>query len=79
MSKKIENTDSIDKHILHHNVNMIILYSLSTAVALGFNDLMLSIFNSFNNKNNIIRKIIYVITICTVTILFAYYVHYNIK
>ena len=79
MSKEdLKNINLSKNDKIKHNIYIILLYSLSTAIALGLNDLIISIFNNFNHKNNIIAKSIYVLLIFIITIIFAYYVHSNI-
>ena len=55
------------------NVNSILLYSLSMVVALGLNDLVTSIFNSFPNTQHIIAKVTYVVIMFGLTLLAVYY------
>jgi hypothetical protein len=63
-----------DKRVMvMSNIKSIIFYSLAMTVALGFNDLSTSIFESFSNTKHIIGKTIYVVTLFGLTILAAYY------
>ena len=62
-----------------NNIIIIILYSLSLTVALGFNDLILTIFNNFKWTQSITAKIVYVSTITVITIIVAYYFNSTIK
>lgn len=55
------------------NTKYILLYSLSFAAAMGFNDLILSIFDTFSGSKHIIPKSIYVVTMFIVTLWVAYY------
>lgn len=64
------NTNSTKEDILS-NVKYIIFYALSLSVALGFNDLVVTIFNSFPH-NHIINKTIYVVIMFGITIISAY-------
>jgi hypothetical protein len=59
---------------IHYNDNItifktILVYSLSLSVALGFNDLIITIFNKFNKKNDILSKIIYVLIVFIITMI----------
>ena len=63
---------------INKNINIILLYSLSLATALGFNELIVSIFSSFNSSSHIIAKAIYVVIIFGITIMFSYYVKSSI-
>lgn len=72
--KKEENND-----LIKNNVASITIYALSLATALGFNDLILSIFNSFSWNNHIVAKIIYVLIMFGLTIGLAYYFGTNFK
>ena len=60
-----------DKHNVTNTITTIIFSSLSLVVALGFNELILSIFNSLNWKNTIIFKAIYVIIILILTVILS--------
>lgn len=53
--------------------------SLSLAIALGFNDLILTIFDSFNFTTHILTKTTYVMIMFTVTITLAYYLNSTVK
>lgn len=56
------------------NITSIILYALSLATALGFNDLILTIFDSFKWTNTrIITKTTYVVIMFGITISLAFY------
>lgn len=55
------------------NINSFLLYSLGGAAALGFDDLISSIFASFHFRNIYISKIIYFIVMFSLTIGVAYY------
>ena len=61
------------------NIVTILLYSLSLATALGFNDLVLTIFDSFKWTANILAKTTYVVIMFSVTIGLAYYMNSTIK
>jgi hypothetical protein len=66
--------DMADKRqLLVSNIKSILFYSLAMAVALGFNDLMTSIFDSFPNTKHIVGKTIYVVILFGLTIFAAYY------
>ena len=62
-----------------NNIIIIILYSLSLTAALGFNDLILTIFNNFKWTKSITAKIVYVSIIAFITIIVAYYFNSTIK
>ena len=62
-----------------NNVIIIILYGLSLTAALGFNDLILTIFNNFKWTKSITAKIVYVSIIAFITIIVAYYFNSTIK
>ena len=55
------------------NTKYILLYSLSLAAALGFNALILSIFDTFSGSKHIIPKSIYVVIMFIITLWVAYY------
>ena len=61
------------------NITSILLYSLSLAAALGFNDLILTIFDSFKWTAHIIAKTTYVVIMFGITIGFAYYLNSSLK
>jgi hypothetical protein len=62
-----------------NNIIIIILYALSLTAALGFNDLILTIFNNFKWTKSITAKIVYVSIIAFITIIVAYYFNSTIK
>jgi hypothetical protein len=62
-----------------NNIIIIILYALSLTAALGFNDLILTIFNNFKWTKSITAKIVYVSIITTITVIVAYYFNSTIK
>lgn len=53
------------------NIRYVLFYALSLTVALGFNDLILTIFGSFPNTQHIITKTTYVVIMFGLTILVA--------
>ena len=61
------------KRDIKQNIGEIVLYCLSLATALGFNELILTIFNSFKYTQNIISKTTYVVLLFGITIFLAYY------
>lgn len=61
------------------NIVTILLYALSLATALGFNDLVLNIFDSFKWTAHILAKTTYVVIMFSVTIGLAYYMNSTIK
>lgn len=70
-----ENFNDEDKNNnIKDNITSIILYALSLATALGFNDLILTIFDSFKWTNTrIITKTTYVVIMFGITISLAFY------
>ena len=61
------------------NIVTILLYALSLATALGFNDIVLTIFDSFKWTAHILAKTTYVVIMFSVTIGLAYYMNSTIK
>ena len=62
------------------NMYAVLLYALCLVTALGFNDLVLSIFSHFSKTSSkFIAKIIYVIIMFFITILIAYLVNSSLK
>ena len=80
---KYKNLDPIDQEEKKQNilVNMraILFYALSLSVAMGFNDLIMSIFSSFPDTQNIIAKTTYVMIMFGATIFAAYLLSGTIK
>lgn len=65
---------------IKNNITSILLYALSLATALGFNDLVLNIFDSFKWTNaHIIAKTTYVVTMFGLTIGLAYYLKSSVR
>jgi hypothetical protein len=63
-----------------NNITSVLLYALSLATALGFNDLILSIFNSFKwTSAHILEKTTYVVIMFGITIGIAYYLNSTIN
>ena len=63
-----------DETIILTNVHLVLINALSFSVALGINDLVTTIFNSFpSSNNNIIKKLIYVVIMFSVTICAAFW------
>ena len=62
-----------DEKIILTNVNLVIINALSFSVALGFNELITTIFNSFPGKNHIFKKTIYVIIMFVFTLILAFW------
>jgi hypothetical protein len=62
------------RYLVVSNVKSIIFYSLAMTIALSFNDLMTTIFDSFPNTRHILGKTVYVMILFAITILSAYYV-----
>jgi Na+(H+)/acetate symporter ActP len=61
------------------NIASILLYAFSLATALGFNGLILTIFDSFKWTAHIIAKTTYVVIMFSVTIGLAYYLNSTIR
>jgi hypothetical protein len=63
-----------DETIILTNVHLVLINALSFSVALGINDLVTTIFNSFpSSNNNIIKKLIYVVIMFSITICAAFW------
>lgn len=55
------------------NIRTITLYSLSLAVAMGFNNLITSVFDSFRYSEHIISKTTYVVILFGATVFASYW------
>lgn len=72
--------DYNDNQNIKNNITSILLYALSLATALGFNDLVLTIFNSFEwSQQRLLFKIVYVMLMFSITIGVAYYLKGSLK
>jgi hypothetical protein len=71
-SDKLSDKKSDEKIILS-NVNFVLINALSVSVALGFNDLVTTIFNSFPGSNHIMKKSIYVVIMFIITLSLAFW------
>jgi len=73
--------DKEDKKVILSNIKAVLLAALSLSVALGFNDLVKTIFNSFPNSHHIISKTTYLVTMFGITLLVAFWLfeinHYS--
>ena len=63
-----------DEKIILTNVNLLLINALSFSVALGFNELITSIFNTFPGSNHIFKKTIYVLVMFIITVLLAFWI-----
>ena len=68
-----DNTNKEDKKVILSNIKGVLLSALSLSVALGFNDLVKTIFNSFPNSNHIISKTTYLVIMFGITLLVAFW------
>ena len=68
-----------DPSNIKDNITSVLLYALSLATALGFNDLVLNVFDSFKLDAHIIAKTTYVVIMFGITIGLAYYLNSSIK
>jgi hypothetical protein len=71
-----------DKKNLTNNLRTVLISALSVSVALGFNDLIMTIFNSFPNSQHIIAKTTYLVTMIGITLLASYFLFelsYSVK
>jgi hypothetical protein len=60
---------------VQNNISSIFIYSMSLATAIGFNALLISIFDSFKWENKILANFIYFFTMLALTISLGYYVN----
>ena len=67
------NKEKEDKKIILTSIRSVLIYALSLSVALGFNDLIKTIFNSFPNNQHIIAKTTYVVIMFGITLSIAYW------
>lgn len=76
------NKEKEDKKAIINNIRSVLIYALSLSVALGFNDLIMTIFNSFPNNQHIIAKTTYIVIMFGITLSVAYWffqLSYSIK
>ena len=74
-----ESKNDVTDSNIKDNITSVILYALSLATALGFNDLILTIFDSFKWTAHVLAKTTYVVIMFGITIGLAYYLNSNIK
>jgi hypothetical protein len=81
MNKEVKEDALLPEHPnnISDNITSILLYALSLATALGFNDLILTIFDSFNWTTHIIAKTTYFVIMFGITIGLAYYLNSSFK
>jgi len=72
MSKVLTPQEKKKQNILT-NIRSVLFYALSLSVALGFNDLITTIFDSFPYNQHIISKTTYVVIMFGVTLMAAYW------
>lgn len=68
-----EDTDKENKKVILANIRTVIISALSLSVALGFNDLVMTIFNSFPKSHHIISKTTYLVIMFGITLLIAFW------
>ena len=63
-----------------NNLIAILLYALAIAAALGFNDLVLTVFSRYKLKggNELLYKLIYVVLMFVAVLTLAYYSHASV-
>jgi hypothetical protein len=72
MSDTVTESDSQkNRQNILYNIRTLIFYALSLTVALGFNDLFVTIFSSFPRTQHIIAKTTYVVVMFGLTLLAA--------
>lgn len=67
------NNDYKKRQDVIDSTRSILVYALSFTVALGLNDLITTIFNSFSNTQHIITKTTYVVIMFGITLIVAQY------
>lgn len=77
--KKVEDDPEQTRDTTVENIKSIVLYALSLSVALGFNDLIISVFDSFPHTHHIISKTTYVIIMFGITLFAAYWLSTTVK
>lgn len=78
-NKEVLTSNEENKQKTLTNIRYVIFYALSLTVALGFNDLITTIFNSFSYSHNIISKITYVVIMFGITLFVAFWLSDTIK
>ena len=70
----VENNNKSDKKlIIKQNLKILLIYSLSIVISLGFNELIIVIFNKLSNNNRTIYShILYVIFMTIILIILTY-------
>lgn len=70
----VENKENIDKKlIIKQNLKILLIYSLSIVISLGFNELVIVIFNKLSNNNRTIYShILYVVFMTLILIMLTY-------
>ena len=64
---------SNNNNVVRENIQTVVLYALSFCIALGFNNVITSIFNSFYETQHIISKTTYVVILFGLSLLAAYW------
>jgi hypothetical protein len=70
----LENKSNIDKKlIIKQNLKILLIYSLSIVISLGFNELIIVIFNKISNNNRTIYShVLYVFFMTIILIMITY-------
>jgi|688.fasta_scaffold05628_5 hypothetical protein len=69
----MEEDNKEEKKAILSNIRTVVVAALSLSVALGFNDLVETIFNSFPNSHHIISKTTYLVIMFGITLLVAFW------
>jgi hypothetical protein len=68
-----------DQYNVKNNIATVMLYALSLTTVLGFRDLIIYIFNSFEWTGSVLANTTYIVIMFSVTIWLAYYLKANIN
>lgn len=69
------NNNSEKEKTISDNIRSILIYTITLAAALGFNDLIIEIFDSFKWSSRIFAKMMYFIIIFIIAIILSYYLN----
>jgi hypothetical protein len=73
--KDKDKDENISREVLKKNITSVVMYALSMSTALAFNDLITTIFDSFQNTKHVIVKTTFFVALFGFSIFVAVYLN----
>lgn len=79
LSVSVDNKGTDKKIIIKQNLKILFIYSISIVISLGFNELIIVIFNKISNNNrSVYSHFIYVLIMTLILIILTYNLNINL-